>query len=73
MPVIHASFAGGMGLLLDVVPAAALGCLFISFLRRRSALRREKEALQEKIRLFQEIAQDSCGRDEDESGNQGNT
>ena len=45
----------------------------LTFAQTRDLARAVGTALQEKIRLFQKIAQDSCGRDEDESGNQGNT
>ena len=41
-----------LSLLLDVIPILAMVLLGISFLRRRSAYRREEQKLREEIRLF---------------------
>lgn len=43
-----------LSLLLDVIPVLAMVLLGISFLRRRSACRREEQKLKEEIHLFGE-------------------
>lgn len=52
MPMTDMTFTGG--LLLDIIPAAALVWLAVSFIRGRMSVRREKEELLEKIRSWQE-------------------
>ena len=46
--------AGMLSMMLDVIPVLALLLLGVSFLRKRSACRREEEKLREEIRLFRE-------------------
>ena len=55
---------GMLSMLLDIIPVLAMLLLGFSFLRRRSACRREEKKLREEIRLFREAKEQEATKDE---------
>ena len=55
---------GMLSMLLDIIPVLAMLLLGISFLRRRSACRREEKKLREEILLFREAKEQEATKDE---------
>lgn len=55
---------GMLSMMLDIIPVLAMLLLGISFLRRRSACRREEKKLREEILLFREAKEQEATKDE---------
>ena len=55
---------GMLSMMLDIIPVLAMLLLGVSFLRRRSACRREEKELREEIRLFREAKEQEATQGE---------